>query len=93
MTLPEQAVEWALCIMELSVLLSIRFNDERDTDLWRESICIPVIHGEEGRKSCELSQGIRNCYRHERMGYREAQDALRYQEISGQWVFQNGLIQ
>jgi hypothetical protein len=52
MAFPEQALELALCIMDLSVLLSIRFEAERGTDLWKEGVCIPIIHGEEGGKSC-----------------------------------------
>ena len=48
MAFPEQAREWALCVMDLSVLLSIGFKDKRDTDLQREGVCIPIIHGKEG---------------------------------------------
>lgn len=55
MAFPEQAIEWALCVMDLSALLSIRFKDEKDIDLWRGGICIPIIHGEEGGESHQLS--------------------------------------
>jgi len=55
MAFPEQAIKWALFVMDLSALLSIRFKDEKDIDLSRGGICIPIIRGEEGGESLQLS--------------------------------------